>query len=48
MDYKSISIFSSEFEVESITFPGQVHKWRLAKFLQRGTARAEKSLQQVS
>ena len=29
-------IFQSEFEVKSIHFPGQTHKWRLARWLQLG------------
>lgn len=28
---------TGEFEVESMNFPGQVHRWKLAQFLQKGT-----------
>lgn len=33
-----------EFEVESLNFPGQVHKWQLSQFLQKGTDRSRESL----
>ncbi|KAK3915173.1 Glycerol-3-phosphate acyltransferase 1, mitochondrial [Frankliniella fusca] len=33
-----------EFEVESLNFPGQVHKWQLSQFLQKGTERSRESL----
>ncbi|KAK7794593.1 hypothetical protein R5R35_003607 [Gryllus longicercus] len=33
-----------EFEVESINFPGQVHKWQLSQLLQKGTERSHDSL----
>ncbi|XP_068087135.1 uncharacterized protein [Anabrus simplex] len=33
-----------EFEVDSINFPGQVHKWRLSQLLQKGTERSRDSL----
>lgn len=34
----------SEFEVESLNFPGQQHKWRLSQLLQKGTERSRESL----
>ncbi|ESO83920.1 hypothetical protein LOTGIDRAFT_108137 [Lottia gigantea] len=33
-----------EFEVDSIHFPGQTHKWRLTQLLQKGTVRAHDTL----
>ena len=33
-----------EFDVPSLNFPGQVHKWRLSQFLQKGYLRAHTSL----
>nr|CAD7198050.1 unnamed protein product [Timema douglasi] len=33
-----------EFEVESLNFPGQVHKWLLSQLLQKGTERSRDSL----
>ncbi|PSN34110.1 hypothetical protein C0J52_14203 [Blattella germanica] len=33
-----------EFEVESLNFPGQVHKWQLSALLQKGTERSRESL----
>ncbi|XP_013411124.1 uncharacterized protein LOC106174227 isoform X2 [Lingula anatina] len=33
-----------EFEVDSIHFPGQVHRWRLTQLLQKGSQRARESL----
>ncbi|XP_041363220.1 uncharacterized protein LOC121378908 [Gigantopelta aegis] len=33
-----------EFEVDSIHFPGQVHKWRLSQLLQKGTVRSHDTL----
>lgn len=33
-----------EFEVESLNFAGQVHKWRLSQLLQKGTERSQESL----
>ncbi|XP_064624711.1 uncharacterized protein LOC135486100 isoform X2 [Lineus longissimus] len=33
-----------EFEVDSINFPGQIHKWRLTMLLQKGTDRSRDSL----
>lgn len=33
-----------EFEVESLNFPGQVHKWQLSQFLQKGIERSRESL----
>ncbi|KAL5274492.1 hypothetical protein ACFFRR_000922 [Megaselia abdita] len=32
-----------EFDVPSLNFPGQVHKWRLSQLLQKGTFRAHDS-----
>ena len=37
----------SEFEVNSLNFPGQVHRWRLTQLLQKGTVRAQDSLLNV-
>lgn len=37
------TIFRS-FEVESINFPGQQHKWLLSQLLQKGTERTKESL----
>lgn len=34
----------SEFEVASLNFPGQVHRWRLSLLLQRGTERSHEAL----
>lgn len=39
-----IYIFCSEFDVPSLNFPGQVHKWRLSQLLQKGYLRAHTSL----
>jgi hypothetical protein len=36
-----------EFEVESLNFPGQAHRWRLTQLLQKGTVRAHESLLDV-
>lgn len=33
-----------EFEVESLNFTGQVHKWQLSQLLQKGTERSQESL----
>ncbi|KAL0279520.1 UNVERIFIED_CONTAM: hypothetical protein PYX00_001058 [Menopon gallinae] len=33
-----------EFEVDSLNFPGQVHKWRLSELLQKGTEKSRDSL----
>ncbi|KAL4240910.1 hypothetical protein ACF0H5_001692 [Mactra antiquata] len=33
-----------EFEVASVNFPGQVHRWRLTKLLQKGSHNAHNSL----
>jgi hypothetical protein len=33
-----------EFEVESLNFAGQVHKWQLSQLLQKGTERSQESL----
>lgn len=33
-----------EFEVESINFPGQVHRWRVSQLLQKGCARSRDAL----
>ncbi|XP_033755704.1 uncharacterized protein LOC117338457 [Pecten maximus] len=33
-----------QFEVDSINFPGQVHKWRLTRLLQKGSLTAQDSL----
>lgn len=35
---------SSEFEVASLNFPGQVHRWQLSQLLQKGHQRAHDSL----
>ncbi|XP_062594006.1 uncharacterized protein LOC134255480 isoform X1 [Saccostrea cucullata] len=35
---------NGEFDVDSLNFPGQVHKWRLTQLLQKGTNRAHSSL----
>ncbi|KAK6165166.1 hypothetical protein SNE40_023610 [Patella caerulea] len=35
---------NGEFEVDSIHFPGQFHKWRLTQLLQKGTERAHNTL----
>jgi hypothetical protein len=35
---------SSEFEVESVQFPGQKHVWRLASWLQLGSVRSNDAL----
>lgn len=37
-------VFFSEFEVESLNFPGQQHKWKLSQLLQKGTERTRDSL----
>ncbi|XP_036323621.1 uncharacterized protein LOC118737306 isoform X1 [Rhagoletis pomonella] len=34
---------NGEFDVPSLHFPGQVHKWRLSQLLQKGTLRAHDS-----
>ncbi|XP_049817861.1 uncharacterized protein LOC109609412 isoform X1 [Aethina tumida] len=33
-----------EFEVESLNFPGQQHRWRLSQLLQKGTEKSRNSL----
>lgn len=33
-----------EFEVASLNFPGQVHRWRLSQFLQKGYSRTRETL----
>ncbi|KAL1494204.1 hypothetical protein ABEB36_009836 [Hypothenemus hampei] len=33
-----------EFEVESLNFPGQLHRWRLSQLLQKGTENTRNSL----
>ncbi|XP_018330268.1 uncharacterized protein LOC108740446 isoform X2 [Agrilus planipennis] len=33
-----------EFEVDSLNFPGQQHRWKLSEFLQKGTVRSRDSL----
>lgn len=35
---------SRSFEVESLNFPGQQHKWLLSQLLQKGTERTKESL----
>lgn len=40
---KSICL-SSEFEVASLNFPGQVHRWQLSLLLQRGCERTRECL----
>lgn len=35
--YFSFFFHSSEFEVPSLNFPGQVHLWKLSQFLQKGS-----------
>lgn len=34
----------SEFDVPSLNFPGQVHRWRLSQLLQKGYLRAQETL----
>lgn len=36
-----------EFDVDSLNFPGQVHKWRLTQLLQKGSLRAHNTLLDV-
>ncbi|XP_049281969.1 uncharacterized protein LOC125763166 isoform X1 [Anopheles funestus] len=36
--------FTGEFEVPSLNFPGQVHRWQLSQFLQKGSERTRDSL----
>lgn len=36
--------FCSEFEVDSVNFPGQVHRWRLSQLLQKGSERRRDAL----
>lgn len=38
------SCICSEFEVESLNFPGQQHRWKLSQLLQKGTERTRDSL----
>lgn len=33
-----------EFDVASLNFPGQVHRWRLSQLLQKGSSRTQNSL----
>lgn len=33
-----------EFEVPSLNFPGQMHRWRLSQFLQKGFSRTRETL----
>lgn len=33
-----------DFEVESLNFPGQQHRWKLSQLLQKGTERSKESL----
>lgn len=35
---------TGEFEVESMNFPGQVHRWHLTQLLQKGTKRTHETL----
>lgn len=42
--YIKLSINFSEFEVESLNFPGQQHKWKLSQLLQKGTEKSHDSL----
>ncbi|XP_058455787.1 uncharacterized protein LOC131433056 isoform X1 [Malaya genurostris] len=35
---------TGEFEVPSLNFPGQMHRWRLSQFLQKGSDRTRDSL----
>jgi hypothetical protein len=37
-------VLCREFEVESLNFAGQVHKWQLSQLLQKGTERSQESL----
>lgn len=37
-------VYFSEFEVPSQNFPGQMHRWRLSKVLQKGSLRARETL----
>ena len=41
-----MNIFSvhSEFEVESLHFPGQAHRWQLSSWLQKGCEKAHETL----
>lgn len=40
---KTTIFIHREFDVPSLNFPGQVHKWRLSQLLQKGTFRAHDS-----
>jgi hypothetical protein len=40
----SYSYFCREFEVDSVNFPGQVHRWRLSQLLQKGSERRRDAL----
>ncbi|XP_022314520.2 uncharacterized protein LOC111119021 isoform X2 [Crassostrea virginica] len=35
---------NGEFDVDSVNFPGQVHKWRLTQLLQKGSQRAHNTM----
>ncbi|KAG8229642.1 hypothetical protein J437_LFUL015593 [Ladona fulva] len=37
-------LYFSEFEVDSVNFPGQVHRWRLSQLLQKGSERRREDL----
>lgn len=37
-------MYCREFEVASLNFPGQVHRWRLSLLLQRGSERTREAL----
>lgn len=39
-----IPLYSREFVVPSLNFPGQTHKWQLSPFLQKGTERSHETL----
>ncbi len=40
-------IYSREFEVDSIHFPGQRHRWKLSKLLQSGVQAANEKFFKV-
>lgn len=40
----NFSTFFREFEVDSINFPGQKHRWKLSQLLQKGTENSHDSL----
>lgn len=42
--HKIIFFYFREFDVPSLNFPGQVHRWRLSQLLQKGSERTRDSL----